>query len=102
MAAKEEAAAEAPAAAPKGSKMPKGPLLIALINTLAVLGAMGMFVYTRMIYKRPQITESAERQKIEDGAKMPKLASIPGVIHFDPITVNIKPTEGKTHYAAMA
>jgi flagellar basal body-associated protein FliL len=101
----------------------KLPLLLGLINTIAVLAAVGALVYTRVLFKRPPITESSERARIEamKAAKPPK-AMVPGEITFDQTTINIatspadpKPAEtagpgasnpaqlgGKMHYATVA
>ena len=49
---------EAPAAA-HADGASKTPLKLALANTVVVLAAMGMILYTRMIYKRPVITEDS-------------------------------------------
>jgi flagellar basal body-associated protein FliL len=114
------AAAGAVEAGPKPSKL---PLLLGLINTVAVLAAVGALVYTRVLFKRPPITEASERAHIEamKVAKPPK-AMVPGEITFDQTTINIatspadpKPAEtagpgssnpaqlgGKMHYATVA
>ena len=91
-------------ASPKPSKL---PLLLVLLNTLAILGALGLMFYTQMVYKRPTITESAERKKLEDTEKE-ILVGEPGQIAFEKMTVNIKPAEAtpgnpkKLHYASFA
>ena len=107
-------------AGPKPSKL---PLLLGLINTVAVLAAVGALVYTRVLFKRPPITEASERARIEamKAAKPPKVMT-PGEVVFDQTTVNIasspeapKPAEtagpgssapaqlgGKLHYATVS
>ncbi len=108
----EAAAAEE---APSGTKSPKGPLILALANTLAVLAVMGLLVYTKMIFKRPVITESTEREKLALKHAHPEAALTPGTLQFEPFTVNIQaiPTQpklaegtqkqihGKLHYVNM-
>jgi flagellar basal body-associated protein FliL len=96
---------------------PKGPLLLALANTLAILAALGALVYTRLLYKRPAITESSERARLEASRKTaPAPAMTPGLIPFDPLTANIEPVppqlqgtpgtaegriQGKLHYCTL-
>lgn len=114
MAAEANEAGGAAAAAPPGE--PKGPLLIALGNTLLIVGALALTVYSKLVFKRPRITESAERARIEEMAQARKAPSEPGLIHFDQMLINIKanpdnpkPSEdgsggiqGKMHYATLA
>ena len=107
----------APTAEAEGApKQPKTPLILALLNTVAIAGALGTFIYTRVIYKRPPITETAERTRLIKQAKTdqkPDMKS--GMIPFKKITVNIKPEpgnpepapgtsaqiKGKVHYATL-
>lgn len=108
------ASAEAKEKAPaKGSS--KGPLILALVNTLAVLAAMGFMAYSKLIFKRPVITEESERARIAAEQAKPKAPVIPGTVTFEPFTVNISPTpgqakpadgtteqiQGKLHYATV-
>lgn len=106
--------------APAGPSAPKGPLLVTLANTVMILAALGTFVYTRILFKRPQITESAERTRIIAEAQKHQRAanSTLGQVFFDPITANIKSNpdafksidgpdhivegSGKIHYATVA
>ena len=90
--------------------------IIALINTIAVLATGGILVYTKLLFKRPPITEAQERARLEK-QKEKKLKDAkkaePGMVTFDPITVNIRSTpgkvrttesgdvEGKLHYATI-
>lgn len=74
-----------------------------------------MLIYTRMIFKRPPITETAERTRIAARQKQPAAPAKSGVVQFEPFTVNIKsvpvhplPSEsngsqikGKTHFATV-
>lgn len=112
-----DAAPAAEGAAPT-PKTPKGPMILVLLNTVAAIAALGMFVYVKLIFKRPQITESLERLKIEEAKK--KKAALAGqgpavLINFEPVTINIKATaqqlkqiegtqaglEGQMHYATV-
>jgi flagellar basal body-associated protein FliL len=78
------------------AKPPKAPLPIGMIlgvlNTVALMGLLGVLVYTQILYKRPIITESAEREKIvqeftKKPAEMKKI-----IVTFEPIQANLKPT----------
>lgn len=112
-------AAGAAEAGPKPSKL---PLLLGLINTVAVVAAVGMLVYTRLLFKRPPITEASERAHIEAmKATKPAKPTVPADITFERTTVNIatspaepKPADntgpdasnpaqlgGKLHYATV-
>jgi flagellar basal body-associated protein FliL len=82
--------AEDAAPAPGPSKT---PLLLALVNSLAVLAALGMLVYTKVLFKRPAITETSERERLEEFKAKPVHATAPGLISFDVLTVNIQPTQ---------
>jgi flagellar basal body-associated protein FliL len=102
----------AEAAAPKTSKV---SLLLVLLNTVAVLGAVGVAVYTQILFKRPAITEDAERAKIAAAKASPAPPAVSGLIHFEAVTVNIKSTptnpkpddgtaeqiQGKLHYCTL-
>jgi flagellar basal body-associated protein FliL len=112
MAANEAAAS---ATAPAGSSGGTGPLILALMNTVAILGAMGMLFYVKMVYKRPAITEEGERKRIAELRAKPMPVPTPALIVFDPVTVNIATTptlpkaadgtpvqiHGKLHYVKV-
>lgn len=107
-------AEEAAAAPSKGGS--KGPMLVVLLNTLAVVAALGMFVYTKLLYHRPKITEHQERTKIAMQEQIAIKTSSAGNISFEPFTVNIRPNpshpevnpgddmqiKGKLHYATVS
>lgn len=95
----------------------KVPLLVVLMNTIAILAALGAFVYTRILFKRPAITEQDERAKLLEAQAHPKAPPVAGLVNFEPVTVNIKSTmpnpksetepqpgqfPGKVHYATIA
>ena len=93
----------------------KGPLILALLNTAVILGALGFLAYSRLIFKRPQITEDEERARIAAKAKA-STATInnPGVITFEQMTINLQPApsqpkadengklQGKPHFCTLA
>lgn len=87
--------ASASASAGGGSGGSKGPLLLALLNTVGVLGALGALFYTRVLYQRPQITEQGERDRLAAVAANPAPPPKPGMITFEPITVNIESNPGQ-------
>jgi flagellar basal body-associated protein FliL len=103
-------------AAPAAVGESKAPLLIALVNSLVVLGVLGLLVYTRILYKRPIITESSERTRLASAMASPKVAELAGLITFEPVTVNIRSApgqprpadgtvnqiEGKMHYITVS
>jgi flagellar basal body-associated protein FliL len=85
------AAEEAVAAPPVSAGPSKTPLILVLVNTLAVLAALGTVFYTKVLFKRPEITESAERDRLADSARKARAAAMPGLVHFEPTTANIQP-----------
>ena len=108
-------AAEAGGEADTGPKPSKLPLLLGLLNTVAVLAAVGVLAYTRLLYQRPQITEDGEREKIALMKAAPAAAVHTGFETFEPLTINISPSppnpkpadgtasqiQGKLHYATI-
>jgi flagellar FliL protein len=107
MSVKKEEGTEAKApAAPK----PKPPLIVILlgVNTLAALGAVGMLAYSKIVYKRPPITESGEREKLKAKFEKPRLDGPPGSLAFNSVTINLAPgqadtgSQNKIHYATVA
>jgi flagellar basal body-associated protein FliL len=79
--------------APVRAGPPKTPLILALVNTLAVMGALGFLIYTKVLFKRPSITETGERERLAELKAKPPAATAPGLISFDATTVNIQPTQ---------
>ncbi len=83
-------------------------LILRLVNTIAVLAVLGLFVYTRIIFKHPVITESKERKKLLDNQNKPTSTTLArkGLISLDPITANLDPfkdTDGKqkSHFLTL-
>lgn len=91
--------------------------MLALLNTVVVLAALGILAYTRVLYKRPAITEGGERERLaaESTKPAPITSATPGVIPFEAVTINIQPApgnpksedtvrqiQGKLHYATLA
>lgn len=108
--------ADTPGAPELGSSEPsKAPMLFALLNTLGILAAVGALVYTRVLFKRPPITESGERSRLADEVEKTHRPTKTGTVSFDPVTVNIrsnpekpalaegtsKQIGGKLHYATI-
>jgi flagellar basal body-associated protein FliL len=95
--AEEDAKAEAPK-----RKLPDPQTLIAVVNTLLALGALGVMVYTKLIYQRPAIVESTEIKKQAELAKTPATPAEPELVSFDQMTVNVAMTSGKAHFATLS
>jgi len=90
--------ASAPAADPAPSEGGGGEklgLLLTLVNTVALAGVLGLAVYTKLLYKRPAVTEDASRAEIEnaENAKAAPLTGQKTVIKFEPIQANLKPSQ---------
>src|SRR3954467_668213 len=88
-----ENAASAEGQAPVVSGPPKTPLILALVNSLAVMAALGMLVYTKVLFKRPAITEQGERDRLAELKEKPVKTAAPGLINYETITANITPTQ---------
>jgi flagellar basal body-associated protein FliL len=77
-------------------KAPKKPLPIGLIlgglNTVALMGLLGVLVYTKILYKRPKMTETVEREKItQEYEKKPgEMKKV--MLSFEQINANLKPS----------
>jgi flagellar basal body-associated protein FliL len=86
--------------------MKKIGLILGLLNTVAVLAVLGLFVYTKILYKHPPITEAKERAKLQ--VSKPKVVENfnPVLINLDPITANLDPFSDekgkqKVHYVSL-
>lgn len=83
---------------PEGEKAPSKPkdlvLILGLVNTVAVIAVLGLLVYTKLIYKKPKITEETERPKIEEefNAKKTVRPEDKVLMSFEAIQANLKPT----------
>ena len=83
-------------------------LILGVLNTVAIAAVLGLFVYTKVIYKRPSITESKERQKLIQDANKPSNGAVKkALIAIEPITANLDPytdTDGKqkVHYVSLS
>jgi flagellar basal body-associated protein FliL len=94
----------------------KTPLILALVNSLAALAAIGLLAYTKLVFKRPAITESSERHRLSEQHAAPRVPLVPAQIAFESTTVNIATTpenarpddgsnsqiQGKQHFATVA
>jgi flagellar basal body-associated protein FliL len=111
-----EEAAPPPAPKLRMPALPKGPILLTLVNTLIIVAALGVLAYTKLIYKRPVYTETGERQKLAEAKTKIRPGAKSGLVPFEQMTVNIRGTpatpkpandplrqiQGKLHYATMA
>lgn len=71
---------------------------LALANSLFIVAALGLLVYTKLLYKKPVIDEASElKQKQEELAK-PAPITDRVIIPFDQLRINIAMTSGKAHY----
>ena len=98
----------------------KLPLILGLVNVLALLGLLGLVVYARVLHKRPKITEISERQRLDqqaiaDAAQAKKnLQGNRALVKFEPINANLQTTSNgvrtpggpplavKAHYAQFS
>lgn len=81
-------------------------LILGLVNTVVVAAVLGLFVYTKMVYKRPAITEEQQRKRFKKPDHPVEANHTKGMIMLEPITVNLDPykdPDGKEalHYVAM-
>jgi len=83
--------------------------ILGLVNTVVIVAVLGLFVYTKMIYKRRPITESQERQRLSKSEHKSEVVRYQkkGIVPLDPITVNLDPytdVDGKQklHYIALS
>lgn len=88
--------------------MTKLPLILGLLNTVAIAAVLGLFVYTKVLYKRSPITEEQERARLAGKARTSVVSSEAkrALVKLDPVTVNLDPFTGpdgkpKVHYAAI-
>jgi flagellar basal body-associated protein FliL len=103
-------------APPSPEPAPKEPLpILPLLNTVALLAAVGFFYYSKILYKRPQITEATEREKLISAHATPPVPLVATLMTFEPMTVNIAASpnqpraadgttqqiQGKMHYVTI-
>lgn len=86
--------------------MGKIGLLLGVLNTVVVCAVLGLFVYTKIIFKRPAITEAKERIKLNAAKPTAKeLGEEKTIIALEPITANLDPFQEngkqKVHYVSM-
>jgi flagellar basal body-associated protein FliL len=81
-------------------------LILGVLNTVAIAAVLGLFVYTKMIFKRPEITETKERAKIAQTVAKAPVDEKHVMVKLPPITVNLDPYKDadgkqKVHYASL-
>ncbi len=88
--------------------MKKISLILALVNTVVVLAVLGLFVYTKILFKPPKITESKEREKIEKTEPVTPVVDRGDRVLYplDPVTVNLDAYTGadgksRNHYISV-
>jgi flagellar basal body-associated protein FliL len=70
----------------------KTALIVPLLNSVILLLSLGFLAYTKLVFKRPVITEEVEKARVlEQKQASPTDSAEGGIgqIPFDPITVNI-------------
>jgi flagellar basal body-associated protein FliL len=89
--------------------MKKLGLILGLVNTLVIAGVLGLFVYTKMIYKRPPITEAQQRKRLSSTQQKVEVVhnQKKGIVPLDAITANLDPYTGpdgkqKLHYVSVS
>lgn len=80
-----------------------------LVNTLVIAAVLGLFVYTRVIYKRPPITETKERKRLTSNEHVTTVVhgQKKGLVSLDPLVANLDPftdSDGKQkiHYVSVS
>ena len=82
-------------------------LLLGIVNTVAIAAVLGIFVYTKVIYKHPVITETKERAKLILNQHQPDTSALKkAIVTLDPITANLDPFKDvdgkeKSHFVSM-
>jgi flagellar basal body-associated protein FliL len=89
------------------NEKPKSKLdirVIALgVNLLLLLGALGGLVYTRLIFERPAITETAEMAEQKKEAKKPPPSAERVLISLEEMRINLAASQSQTaHYVSFA
>ena len=95
----EEKAPEA-AAAPAGKKFDLQTILL-VVNFVAVAAAAGTLLYTRVLYKKPQITESQEQTKLAPAHGAGEESGERPLVSFDELRVNIAAPSGQSRFATF-
>lgn len=94
-------AAESSADLADGPAPSKLPMILAIVNSVALLAAAGTAVYTKVLFKRPAITEPDERARLAADAKNHDLtARAPETVVFESMTINIAPSAGESAEAS--
>jgi len=88
--------------------MKKISLILGLLNTVAIAAVLGLFVYTKLIFKRPAITEEKERGRIAkvESTQLSSDRSQRVLMPLDAVTVNLDSYQGadgkpKSHFASV-
>lgn len=83
----------------------RGALLLALLQSIVVVIAVLFLGYTRLIFKRPRITEQGERARLAQSQSQPKHDLVPATLKFDETVINLalaSETEpAKLHYLTV-
>ena len=87
--------------------MKKLGLILGVLNTVAIAAVLGLFVYTKVVFKRPEITEAKELAKLNQNKATVPADAKHFMVAIDPITVNLDPFKDengkeKIHYATLS
>lgn len=96
-------------------------MILTLVNTVAGMALLGSVIYTRVLFKRPAITETTERTRLQEAKPSPTPPPVAGNMEIKELTVNIRtspqlsaeetqkipenqpaPVKGKMHYVTLA
>ncbi len=87
----------------RGSSKLVMPMLA--LNAVALIGMLGLFVYTRVLYKRPVITEAQQRKildaELERKEKARIAAFVPALYKVPKFEANLKPSGNKEHMLSI-
>ena len=67
-------------------------IILGILNSVAIAVVLGLFVYTKVLFKRPAITEDQMRKSLIKNQKIPDVVTAKHVVaKLDPLTANLDP-----------
>ncbi len=76
-------------------------MILIAVNTLAVAGVLGMFIYTKLLWERPPILETAELKEKKNESKKKSGDQERVMVNMDDIRINIASTSSTSHYVNL-
>lgn len=76
-------------------------LIVLGVNFVALLGAVGTLVYTKLIYEHPAITETQEMEKKKEEAKKPPPSAERVVVNLEEIRINVASPSNQSHFVSF-